>query len=79
MANHKVLVIGPLNEGALAQSYARAFERLGMEVVRFDSERAMIQGSRFSGNRICAACCGRQCGMPLIVKMYKLPKVFVPR
>ena len=30
---HKVL-IGPLNEGALAESYARAFERLGMEVVR---------------------------------------------
>jgi spore maturation protein CgeB len=52
MANHKVLVIGPLNEGALAESYARAFERLGMEVVRFDSERAMIQSSRFSGNRI---------------------------
>ncbi len=52
MANHKVLVIGPLNEGALAESYARAFERLGMEVVRFDSERAMIQASRFSGNRI---------------------------
>jgi len=50
--NRKVLVIGPLNEGALAESYARAFERLGMEVVRFDSEVAMMRASRFSGNRI---------------------------
>jgi spore maturation protein CgeB len=52
MANRKVLVIGPLNQGALAESYARAFERLGMEVVRFDSERALIQASRFTGSRI---------------------------
>ena len=43
MANNKVLVIGPLNQTALAESYARAFERLGMEVVRFDSERALMQ------------------------------------
>jgi glycosyltransferase involved in cell wall biosynthesis len=50
--SHKILVIGPLNEGALAESYARAFERLGMEVVRFDSERAQMQASRFTGNRI---------------------------
>jgi spore maturation protein CgeB len=49
---NKVLVIGPSNEGALPESYARAFERLGMEVVRFDSERAQMQASRFSGNRI---------------------------
>jgi glycosyltransferase involved in cell wall biosynthesis len=52
MANRKVLVIGPLNQGALAESYARAFERIGMEVVRFDSERALMQASRFAGNRI---------------------------
>ncbi len=50
--NQKVLVIGPLQQGALAQSYARAFERLGMEVVRFDSERALREASRFAGNRI---------------------------
>jgi spore maturation protein CgeB len=50
--NHKVLVIGPLNEGALAESYARAFERLGMEVARFDSEVALRQANRFAGNRI---------------------------
>jgi spore maturation protein CgeB len=52
MGNNKVLVIGPLNQTALAESYARAFERLGMEVVRFDSERALMQASRFTGNRI---------------------------
>jgi len=52
MTNNKVLVIGPSNEGALPESYARAFERLGMEVVRFDSERAQMQASRFTGNRI---------------------------
>jgi len=50
--SHKILVIGPLNEGDLAESYARAFERLGMEVVRFDSEVALKRASRFSGNRI---------------------------
>jgi spore maturation protein CgeB len=50
--NNKVLVIGPLSPGALAESYARAFERLGMEVVRFDSDQALIQASRFAGNRI---------------------------
>jgi glycosyltransferase involved in cell wall biosynthesis len=50
--NHRVLVIGSTDEGALPVSYARAFERLGMEVVRFDSERALLQASRFAGNRI---------------------------
>ena len=50
--NRRVLVIGPLHTGALAESYARAFERLGMEVARFDSEVALRQASRFSGNRI---------------------------
>ncbi len=50
--SQKVLVIGPLEEGALAQSYARAFERLGLEVARFDSERALRQASRFTGNRV---------------------------
>ncbi len=50
--NNKILVIGPTNQGALPESYARAFERLGMEVVRFDSDQAMMQASRFTGNRI---------------------------
>ena len=52
MSNRTVLVIGPLSEGALAHSYARAFERLGMDVVRFDSDRALRQASRFTANRI---------------------------
>jgi spore maturation protein CgeB len=52
MANRKVLVIGTTNEGALPESYARAFERLGMDVVRFDFERALMRASHFTGNRI---------------------------
>jgi spore maturation protein CgeB len=52
MSRRRILVIGPLDQGALAESYARAFERLGMEVARFDSERALMQASRFTGNRI---------------------------
>jgi spore maturation protein CgeB len=50
--NHKVLVIGTTSPGALPESYARAFERLGMEVVRYDFEWAILQASRFTGNRI---------------------------
>jgi len=50
--NGRVLVIGTTSEGALPESYARAFERLGMEVVRFDSERAIMRANRFTGNRI---------------------------
>jgi spore maturation protein CgeB len=50
--NRKVLVIGTTSPGALPESYARAFERLGMEVVRYDFERAILQASRFTGNRI---------------------------
>ncbi len=52
MTNNKVLVIGTTTEGALPESYARAFERLGMEVVRFDFEQAIMQASHFAGNRI---------------------------
>lgn len=50
--NRCVLILGTFNEGALPESYARAFERLGMEVVRFDYERAIMQASRFTGSRI---------------------------
>src|SRR5271169_3186573 len=52
LMSHKILVIGPSHQGALPESYARAFERLGMEVVRFDSEVAMMQAGRFTGNRV---------------------------
>ena len=54
--NRKILVIGPLNEGALAESYARAFERLGMEVVRFDSERAANASQPLRGQSHSAPC-----------------------
>ena len=77
--NHKVLVIGPLNEGALAESYARAFERLGMEVLRFDSERADSSRPLFRATVFCAACCGGRCGMRSIAMPSKLPKAFVRR
>jgi spore maturation protein CgeB len=46
-----VLVIGTTDEGSLPESYARAFERLGMEVVRFDFVRAIRRASRFAENR----------------------------
>jgi len=52
MAEQKVLVIGTSSAGALPESYAQAFERLGMEVIRFDSERALTQASHLTGNRI---------------------------
>jgi len=52
MTNRKILVLGTFDEGALPESYARAFERLGMEVVRYDFVRAILHASRFRGNRI---------------------------
>jgi len=52
MTNRKILVIGTTDEGSLPETYARAFERLGMEVVRYDFLRAILRASRFSGNRI---------------------------
>ena len=52
MANRKVLVIGTADEGSLPESYARAFERLGMDVVRYDFVRAIRNAGRFAGNRV---------------------------
>lgn len=49
--NSRVLVIGPSHQGALPESYARAFERLGMEVFRFDDERALFRAAGFARNR----------------------------
>lgn len=50
--NSKVLIVGLFHPGALSESYARAFERLGMEVVRYDFERALMQAGRFTSNRV---------------------------
>src|ERR1700733_1825160 len=52
MANRKVLVIGTADEGSLPESYARAFERVGMDVVRYDFVRAIRNAGRFAGNRV---------------------------
>ncbi|MGD0931846.1 MAG: glycosyltransferase [Candidatus Korobacteraceae bacterium] len=49
--NSRVLVIGPSHQGALPESYARAFERLGMEVFRFDDDRALFRAAGFARNR----------------------------
>lgn len=50
--NSRILVVGPMGIGALAQSYARAFEHLGMQVFRFDPDVALKRASKYSGNRI---------------------------
>jgi spore maturation protein CgeB len=47
----RLLLIGPFGSGHLADSYARAFERLGTDVVRFDSDRAYFEASAFAHNR----------------------------
>src|SRR5271168_4190591 len=52
MANNKILVIGPSHRGALPKSYARAFERLGMEVFHFDDDRALFRATGLAGNRL---------------------------
>jgi spore maturation protein CgeB len=47
-----VLVIGDMSLGALAESYARGFERIGLHVVRFNSEEALRRSSRLARNRL---------------------------
>jgi spore maturation protein CgeB len=52
MKSHRILVIGPSYKGTLPESYARAFERLGMEVVHFDDERELFRAASFANNRV---------------------------
>ena len=52
MSNRRILVIGPSHQGALPESYARAFERLGMDVFRFDDDRALFRAAGFASNRL---------------------------
>ena len=47
----KLLLIGPFHPGDLPESYAVAFESLGHEVVRFDSDQAYFQSAFFAPNR----------------------------
>ena len=48
----RILIAAPFGRGYLASSYARAFERLGHEVFRFDSDRAYFQATWYAGNRL---------------------------
>jgi hypothetical protein len=50
--NRRVLVVGDMSKGALAESYARGFEQIGLQVFRFDSEQAMRRASGLSRNRV---------------------------
>jgi len=52
VSNRRILVIGPSHLGALPESYARAFERVGMEVFRFDDDRALFRATGFARNRL---------------------------
>ena len=47
----RVLLICPFYPGALGVSFARAFESLGVDVVRFDSDRAYLAAGRFARHR----------------------------
>ena len=47
----KLLLIGPFRPGDLPESYALAFQDLGHEVFRFDSDRAYFQSAFFAANR----------------------------
>lgn len=47
----RLLIIGAFGPGDLAASYARGFERLDLDVFRFDSDQAYLEAGRFAGNR----------------------------
>jgi len=50
--NKRVLIIGPFSPGALPESFARAFEQLGHEVFRFDSDRAYFDAGLGAAYRL---------------------------
>jgi hypothetical protein len=52
MTVKRIVVIGPFGPGQLPASFARAFEQLGYEVVRFDSDRAYFEAGCGAGNRL---------------------------
>jgi spore maturation protein CgeB len=47
----RLLIIGAFGPGDLAASYAHGFEQLGLEVCRFDADRAYFEAGRLAGNR----------------------------
>lgn len=52
MQNNRILVIGPSHKGSLPESYACAFERMGMRVFRFDDEREVFSAGQYATNRV---------------------------
>ena len=46
-----ILMIAPFAEGLLAESYAHAFEKFGIRILQFDSDRAYYESIRFGGNK----------------------------
>jgi len=52
MSGKRILLIGPFGPGQLAESLARAFERLGYQVFRFDSDRAYFEAGPGARNRL---------------------------
>src|SRR5688572_14578788 len=52
MPRARLLLIGSFAPGDLAESYARAFERCGVDVFRFDSDRAYVEAAPFADRRL---------------------------
>lgn len=48
----RLLLIGAFGPGHLGLSYARGFERCGIEVFRFDTDRAYLEASRLTRHRV---------------------------
>ena len=46
------MIVGPFGEGFLADSYVRAFEANGCQVVRFDSDRAYFHAASYARARL---------------------------
>jgi Glycosyl transferases group 1 len=53
----RLLLIGGFGPGQLPDSYARGFERRGLEVLRFDSDRAYLESAAFAHNRYVRRAC----------------------
>lgn len=52
MPNKRILLVGPFSAGQLPASFARACERLGYEVIRFDADQAYFSAGFGAGSRL---------------------------
>jgi hypothetical protein len=52
VSRRRVLIIGPFDSGQLPDSFGCAFERLGYEVFRFDSDRAYFEAGPGACNQL---------------------------